>query len=274
MSSSCAVNSTGAQKTPDTLREDKVAAEPSSAYCSFTCPEAGGAPPPTSGGAAAHPRARSLARSAQKLRSVAVKATQVFGILMPDLGDGEDFEPIAQGIAHAGELLHHRTLGGSASASGHVKEQYADELCRYFISRKVSGVFFAPVELTAHEDDINRRISTIYRRRNSHRARRPLCLPVSRSGAVTTRGNRQSSCGFPDDGPPGGSRLPGIAFAFVRVRADGRRADGGVSRGFAGKACRSCALEVEPEEADALRDFVKGSAPPGGPRERSDGRRS
>src|SRR3954452_10227635 len=99
------------------------------------------------------------AGSGTYVRSVAATATRVFGILMPDLGEGEVFEPIAQGIARAGELLHHRILWGNAPASGHVKEQYAEELCRYFVSRKVSGVFFAPVELTAHQDDINRRIS-------------------------------------------------------------------------------------------------------------------
>ena len=50
-------------------------------------------------------------------------------------------------------------LWGSAPASGQHKEHYAEELCRYFIGRKVSGVFFAPVELTAHQQDINLEIS-------------------------------------------------------------------------------------------------------------------
>jgi GntR family transcriptional regulator, arabinose operon transcriptional repressor len=86
-------------------------------------------------------------------------ATHTFGILMPDLGDGEVFEPIARGIARAGETLHHRMLWGNAPASGQQKEQYAEELSRYFIGRKVSGVFFAPVELTEHQDDLNRRIA-------------------------------------------------------------------------------------------------------------------
>ena len=98
------------------------------------------------------------AGSGTYVRTSPALSTRVFGILMPDLGDGEVFEPIAQGIARAGEMLHHRMLWGSAAASGQQKEQYADELCRYFIGRKVSGVFFAPVELTAHQDDMNRKI--------------------------------------------------------------------------------------------------------------------
>ena len=85
-------------------------------------------------------------------------AVRVFGILMPDLGDGEVFEPISQGIARAGELLHHRILWGNVAPSEWEKEAYALELCRYFVSRKVSGVFFAPVELSAHQSEINERI--------------------------------------------------------------------------------------------------------------------
>lgn len=86
-------------------------------------------------------------------------ATRVFGLLMPDLGDGEVFEPICQGIVRAGETLHHRLLWGGAPASGQDKEQRAEELCRYFISRKVAGVFFAPVELTTNQDIVNQRLA-------------------------------------------------------------------------------------------------------------------
>jgi GntR family transcriptional regulator of arabinose operon len=81
----------------------------------------------------------------------------IFGLLMPDLGDGEVFEPVARGIALAGEALHHRLLWGSQS-TGQSKEQQAEELCRYLISRRVAGVFFAPVEHTAHQDDVNESI--------------------------------------------------------------------------------------------------------------------
>src|SRR3954454_18713941 len=40
--------------------------------------------------------------------------TCVFGLLMPDVSDGEVFQPISQGIVRAGELLHHRLLWGNA----------------------------------------------------------------------------------------------------------------------------------------------------------------
>ena len=83
-----------------------------------------------------------------------------FGLLIADLGDGEILEPICQGMARAGESRHQALLWGNVSASAKSKEQQALELCRYFISRKVSGVFFAPVELTERKDQINIEVAT------------------------------------------------------------------------------------------------------------------
>ena len=93
------------------------------------------------------------------VRTAADPLTHVFGLLMPDLGDGEVFEPICQGIVRAGEALHHRLLWGGAYASGQDKEEQAEELCRYVLGRKVDGVFFAPVEMTPNQDAVNNRIS-------------------------------------------------------------------------------------------------------------------
>jgi GntR family transcriptional regulator, arabinose operon transcriptional repressor len=87
------------------------------------------------------------------------EATHVFGLLMPDLGDGEIFEPVARSIARAGESLHHRLLWGNVPAAAEDKEQQAEELCRYLISRKVSGVFFAPVEHTTRQEQVNQWIA-------------------------------------------------------------------------------------------------------------------
>jgi DNA-binding LacI/PurR family transcriptional regulator len=43
--------------------------------------------------------------------------------------------------------------------SAHDKEQQAESLCRYLISRRVAGVFFAPVEHTPNQDAVNLRIA-------------------------------------------------------------------------------------------------------------------
>lgn len=94
-----------------------------------------------------------------------------FGLLIPDLGDGEIFEPICRGMARAGKSVRQALLWGNVSASARTKEQQAEELCRYFVSRKVSGVFFAPVELTEHKDQLNIRIAD-----ELERARIPVVL--------------------------------------------------------------------------------------------------
>jgi DNA-binding LacI/PurR family transcriptional regulator len=41
-------------------------------------------------------------------------------------------------------------LWGNAAPQVHEKEQAAAQLCEHYISRKVSGVFFAPVEFSTN----------------------------------------------------------------------------------------------------------------------------
>ncbi|HEX4230558.1 MAG TPA: GntR family transcriptional regulator [Bryobacteraceae bacterium] len=81
----------------------------------------------------------------------------LFGLLIPDLGETEIFEPICQGIANAPEASEHALLWGHADTQASKAEQ-AWRLCRQYISRTVSGVFFAPLEFESDADKINRRI--------------------------------------------------------------------------------------------------------------------
>ena len=81
-----------------------------------------------------------------------------FGLLIPDLGETEIFEPICQGMMASPLAREHALIWGSVNGSKS-KEERARELCRQYIDRKVSGVFFAPLELTPHKDDVNRRIA-------------------------------------------------------------------------------------------------------------------
>jgi GntR family transcriptional regulator, arabinose operon transcriptional repressor len=85
-------------------------------------------------------------------------APHSFGLLIPDLGEGEIFEPICQGMARAGMSSQQALIWGNTSSSSSDKEIQALELCKYFIDRKVSGVFFAPLELAAHREEINEQI--------------------------------------------------------------------------------------------------------------------
>ena len=81
----------------------------------------------------------------------------VFGLLIPDLGEVEVLDSICQGIANA-PGSDHALLWGHASRDVESKEHRALELCAQFIRRKVSGVFFAPLEFEVTADKTNRKI--------------------------------------------------------------------------------------------------------------------
>lgn len=87
------------------------------------------------------------AGSGTYVRASAAGSTS-FGLLIPDLGQTDIFEPICQGMAEASEGAGHALLWcnvppGTAEKSRH---QHALELCDQYIRRAVSGVFFAPFE--------------------------------------------------------------------------------------------------------------------------------
>ena len=82
-----------------------------------------------------------------------------FGLLIPDLGETDIFEPICQGMMASPLAREHALVWGSSTGSGGSKEERAWDLCRQYIDRRVSGVFFAPLELTPARDEVNQRIT-------------------------------------------------------------------------------------------------------------------
>jgi GntR family transcriptional regulator, arabinose operon transcriptional repressor len=82
-----------------------------------------------------------------------------FGLLIPDLGETDIFEPICQGMMSSPLAREHALVWGSFTGAAASKEERAWELCRQYVHRKVSGVFFAPLELTPAKDETNRRIA-------------------------------------------------------------------------------------------------------------------
>lgn len=82
----------------------------------------------------------------------------LFGLLIPDLGETEIFEPICQGIANAPEGAGHALIWGHTDTTLPSKEEQAWQLCQQYIARGVSGVFFAPLEFELESDRANRRI--------------------------------------------------------------------------------------------------------------------
>jgi DNA-binding LacI/PurR family transcriptional regulator len=99
------------------------------------------------------------AGSGTYVRRVDREERHVFGLLIPGLGDTEIFEPICQGMARAGRAGGHALLWGdtahSASDLEADRERQTRDLCEYYLDRKVTGIFFAPLEFTAAKDQIN-----------------------------------------------------------------------------------------------------------------------
>ena len=82
-----------------------------------------------------------------------------FGLLIPELGRTEIFEPICQGIISSPLSKSHSLIWGhSAEAGEDDREAAAEQLCQQYIEQKVAGVFFAPLEFTRSRDKANRRI--------------------------------------------------------------------------------------------------------------------
>jgi DNA-binding LacI/PurR family transcriptional regulator len=94
-------------------------------------------------------------------RTAGARSALSFGLLIPDFGETEIFEPICQGMMSSPLAREHALVWGSVTGQGEEasKEERAWELCRQYVDRKLSGVFFAPLERTPAKDEVNRRIA-------------------------------------------------------------------------------------------------------------------
>jgi len=84
--------------------------------------------------------------------------SHVFGLLIPELGQTEIFEVICKGMMESQGAAPHSLLWGNSSSKENEKEEVAEQLCHHYISKKVSGVFFAPVEFSSGRFQANHRI--------------------------------------------------------------------------------------------------------------------
>jgi GntR family transcriptional regulator of arabinose operon len=89
---------------------------------------------------------------------------RTFGLLIPELGQTEIFEPICQGMARACRTTHDELIWGAATRDIESHEQQALQLCDYYISKDVSGVFFAPLEYTPGRHEVNIQILEKFQR--------------------------------------------------------------------------------------------------------------
>lgn len=94
--------------------------------------------------------------------SASTAAGHAFGLLIPDLGSTEIFEPICRGMAEVRLPEPHVLLWGRSPADAGAMEAQARESCRQWIATKVAGVFFAPLELIGAKDAVNSRIAGVF----------------------------------------------------------------------------------------------------------------
>lgn len=88
----------------------------------------------------------------------ALSENLVFGLLIPNLGQTEIFEPICHGMASSPLARKHSLLWGHSFASAEDIEEQARQLCQQYLDQKVNGVFFAPLEFSPHPERVNREI--------------------------------------------------------------------------------------------------------------------
>ena len=84
---------------------------------------------------------------------------RTFGLLIPELGLTEIFEPICHGMMRTHFARPDALLWGNSAASAQDSTLAAEQMVQSFISQKVAGVFFAPIELADERDTANRRIA-------------------------------------------------------------------------------------------------------------------
>jgi len=82
----------------------------------------------------------------------------MFGVLIPDFGETEIFEPICQGMMESPSARSHALLWGGAKETKDSPEERTWQLCVQYIQRRVGGVFFAPLENAPGKDATNRRV--------------------------------------------------------------------------------------------------------------------
>jgi GntR family transcriptional regulator of arabinose operon len=91
------------------------------------------------------------------------------GLLIPELGLTEIFEPICHGMmrspfARPDALIWGNASGTGLSGSRGEAAEEAENMAHHFIAQKVSGVFFAPLELIPDKDAANRRVMRLLER--------------------------------------------------------------------------------------------------------------
>jgi len=98
--------------------------------------------------------------------ALALASTRQLGLLIPGLDTTEIFQLICGELASQARFHDYTLLWGGSThprRDTDASVEHAEELCRQFIERKVSGVFFAPYELMPGKEPANRRLAVSLR---------------------------------------------------------------------------------------------------------------
>ena len=207
------------------------------------------------------------AGSGSYVRADAAARGYTFGLLIPELGRTEIFEPICRGMAEAQHGSQHVLLWGSSLGDEANIEQQASQACRQLVAKRVSGVFFAPLELTPQRDVINRAVAEALDRAgipvvlldrdlvsSPERSRYDLVgIDNRRAGYTITRHLIRRGCrrpvfvGRPGSAPTVDARAAGYQEAFEAANLDGT-----------GHICR-----IEPDDRAQVKDILMRLRPDG-----------
>jgi GntR family transcriptional regulator, arabinose operon transcriptional repressor len=189
-----------------------------------------------------------------------------FGLLIPDFGETEIFEPICQGMMSSPLAREHALVWGSITGSAESKADRAWRLCRQYIDRRVAGVFFAPLELTAEKDDVNARIANAL-----DGARIPIVLldrtvlPYPRRGRHDLVGIDNRRAGFVVTEHLlglGSRRIAFVAQPHTAATVDAREAGYREALFAAGaRVDRSLAHRFDPDDARRVQALMKTGRP-------------
>ena len=201
-------------------------------------------------------------------RTTSARGALSFGLLIPDLGETEIFEPICQGMMASPLAREHALVWGSLERRRRRRRKSAPGSCAGSTSSAASsGVFFAPLELTAAKDDVNRRIAqALDDARIPDRAARPHGGAVPASAATTIWS--ASTTGAPATSSPstccasGSRRIAFVALPNAAATVDAREA-GYREALYAVESPVDRALvhRLDPADVDAVRQLMESARP-------------
>jgi GntR family transcriptional regulator of arabinose operon len=102
--------------------------------------------------------------SGSYVRRASAERSDLFALLIPGLAETEIFGPLCREMSRAAQTSRHALLWSDPTDEAQPQEEQAEQLCEQYIARKVSGVFFAPLEFSPNRDMVNQRICDAFDR--------------------------------------------------------------------------------------------------------------